>query len=1057
MCGQSVSAQGSTVQQIHVREGWNLVSLHVVPASTGIQDILAGHLDDMLIVQDDDGQAFVPSLGIDEIGTWDRTRSYLLFAWNPFVLEVEGAGLSADPPPVEIASGWSFIPYFPTKAMAVDEALASIGDQLVTAKRLSGHLYYPSDGVASLDSLHPGYGYQVFLSDEGFLQYPAEVPPAPDTTRVSLLADALALTGIPVGHIIEVQGYHEPGDGGGGRFEVTDTADGTDGGTCFVFDEDLSAEQTLVTNNTMPTLPHANLVWGTVSARVGGAADAVIPDLYMHGGQSWQQSTEPMLDHKTGQIYGGTGVNLFDIRRALGDGDSYDVTYRYRFATSNRRLRRVEAASAPERVDLAWWGTPEADSLDPKPATQYINWAIKVAHDRFNAYPIDWAYVDVPAEYYFHNEIRIRNGVKLRGSGPAINVPGMTWDVNGKLTVTPEKALYHLRDGYDQRGEMDIAGVLGQKAHINNHYLTEKWGFENLEIDGNYINNTAPFSEDPESEWDRAQVGGWLQNSGDWAGFHTNDSGSQSAGSDPIMYVDNVYVHSVGGNGMATGRRIVVNANNVLSENSVRNHSFYSFAGNTTNVGARGHSWAVPLKLGSKDDMTSVYTNMFYLAGDTNPEGYVDNEVFNIIGDNITMDGITVDLRGGPNRTGWITDRETSNVFKNATVHLNSSGGMILQMPRATPVNDVYSNFDIYSAGEGISIVRGANQSGMTFENFTIHSAEGTVEPATRHLFTVELNGEFSEKPMPARIDLVNMQHNREAELVFRGGGSPSGVPQGLPRELFVSNSYFNNIDFFNDGGGRWGFGTPAENYRNARFYLYGTTISLPASLRTPASDPVQRIGGGVDKAFKLRDVQDPEGRVSDQSGIFTSGVIDEGNDYVLIPTNLIFRAYEIEATLENSPTSITAISDVEVANSDGSLRSENASNQREPFLKVNLNGIIGQGETVEVSWAARVTPLSEYQTTGVFISRPVFNRSYELSAGAQTIDLRGVAVSQESKEPMSYTAVSENESVVSVSISSDGHTLEVNPNSAGTAIISVIGEIAGVGAATNTFETVFE
>ena len=245
VCGQSVYAQGSTTQQIQVLEGWNLLSLHVEPASTGIQDIFADHLDDMLIMQNDDGQAFIPSLGIDDLGTWDYTQGYLLFAWNPFVLEVEGTGVSADPPPVEIASGWSFIPYFPTQAMAVDTALASLGDQLVTAKKPSVGLYYPSDGVASLDSLYPGYGYQVFLSDAGLLQYPAEAPPVHDTTRVSLLADALALNDVPIGHIIQIEGYHESGDNGGGTFVVTDDAEATDGATVFIFDEDLSEEQSL--------------------------------------------------------------------------------------------------------------------------------------------------------------------------------------------------------------------------------------------------------------------------------------------------------------------------------------------------------------------------------------------------------------------------------------------------------------------------------------------------------------------------------------------------------------------------------------------------------------------------------------------------------------------------------------------------------------------------------------------------------------------------------------------------------------------------------------------
>ena len=301
---QTLHAQSTTTQQVAIDEGWNLLSLHVEPASNSLQDIFAEHLDAVLTVQNDDGQAFIPSLSIDQIGNWEVNEGYLLFATSAFVLEVEGTLLSTEPPPVEIAGGWSFIPFFPAGTMAVEEALEPLVDELVTAKTVSGVMYYPAEGVATLDSLRPGQGYQVFLSDARELQYPVSDAPASDTTEVPTLADALALEGLPAGHIVEVLGYHEPGDGGGGLFEITDGAERTDGATVFILDEDLSQEQVYTTGRLRSTenLPHTDLAWRTITARYGTAQHETIDVEFFNGHIQYATRSGSGLTRKTGRL-----------------------------------------------------------------------------------------------------------------------------------------------------------------------------------------------------------------------------------------------------------------------------------------------------------------------------------------------------------------------------------------------------------------------------------------------------------------------------------------------------------------------------------------------------------------------------------------------------------------------------------------------------------------------------------------------------------------------------------------------------------------------------------
>jgi hypothetical protein len=115
----------------------------------------------------------------------------------------------------------------------------------------------------------------------------------------------------------------------------------------------------------------------------------------------------------------------------------------------------------------------------------------------------------------------------------------------------------------------------------------------------------------------------------------------------------------------------------------------------------------------------------------------------------------------------------------------------------------------------------------------------------------------------------------------------------------------------------------------------------------------------------------------------------------------------------------------------------------------------------VAIDWTARVTPLDQYSTTGLFISRPVPNKTYTSGNGPFTIDLRGVAATQETWEPAEYTATSGNTSVVTATVTETKHrdkqrayTLELTEQGTGTATITVTGEIPAI---SDSVQTTFD
>lgn len=1058
------SAQSTATQQVHLDPGWNLVSLRVQPTDASFGSIFQGRLDEIAMVKDERGRVYIPSVEVEQISTWETEESYLIYVEESLTVEVSGTRVSPTTP-ILLEEGGNLVPYFPITPQAVEQALSSIEEPLIAAENRNGKKYNPSESNNTLDSLRSGQGYKVTMDQPDTLRY----APPQDTIVVNTLADALGLQGIEVGQHVRIRGYHEPGDGGGGLFQVTESACVTDGGTCFVFNENRSDEQVVVTDDTHPNFPHSNLVWGTLGAKVGPEEGERIEDLDMHAHHS---KDYPWVDYEAGEIKKVAG-DLWQLRAAIGGGDNYDITYRYKYATSDRRLVRLDVTKS---VNLAWWGAPTVDSTDPQDATPYIAWAINKAHRLYETNNINWAYVDIPGEYYWHHQILLRNGVKIRGVGPSQPVPGESWTTNGKLITTPGKAIYQHALSFDADAENDVYAALnGEKQTMTNAYLAEKVGIEKLEVDGNYQNNKHPWnSDDYDLSGDKGS--NVLQNGSIWSGFGSNDAGAQEWADGGTLHLNNVYVHDTGSNGIGSAGKQITTGKNVRLANSVRNHPGYGLGGDVIeNLTIAGYAWEVHFKLGKKDDQSSTYPGFVFEDWQDNPEfsgNAVSGHISGNLSSNVVVQDFVWDFSDRPGGGHAIRSGPTGGTYKNGIIRTGTQGVQrLITMPgyRAVdvPLETTIQNVTIYNEGSsGTRIVKKTHrQINLIVKDVTVQAASGADAQTSVQPIGMTTSPQYDQLALPPRnvIESLSYEHPVDNGIVLFGGNASNY--DSFPREWFIKDSDFNNLGskLYNDGG-RLGL-SPNETQRTLRMYLDNVTFNVPDAI-TDESNPRYfhgLIGGDITDIFRLRNSQDRQGRVSDAvNQTFTSSVSDEGNDFVMIPTNLLSFPEEHSTTLTSSPAGISSITSVEVVDSNGNARSDpqfetGGVRQRDPYLRVNLDGTIGAGETVTIDWTARVTPLEDYRTTGLFVSRPVFDKTYAISNGPQTVDLRGVAVSQESKEVITYTASSNNPDVATVSVDDDGYTLTVAPQSTGTTTISVTGKIEGVGTATDTFEVSVE
>lgn len=429
-------------QTLQLQAGPNLVSLDVVPAQTDPASIFGDALNHILLVKDGDGHLFAPSYGAPTLTAWAWDQAYLVHARQAVDIAVTGASLSGESS-VPLEAGWNTVPYFLQAPTPVETALASILGHVTRVEDSEGRVYPAMTGTPELTTLVPGQGYRVRLDAPASLVYTAPPPPLPGADRtVNTMADALALTDLVAGQTIDVRGYHVVGDGGGGRFVVSDGNERPDGGVVFVPEMALSGPlthtQTDASNPAYefgPELPAGVYAphrdWTMVYAPASGAGPFTI-NAWRHLAAHSYASGRHLTPGYDGD---GVGVIPFGLRDRYGAGP---WTLTYRATTGPLRLVRQGVGS---ELNVRWFGArAEAEAPNPADVTigsDYdvqvaITWAVNLAQRRndpaYGGTPGTVTTVRVPgsATYRFAGPVELTDGLTLAGDGGVAVVDATT-------------------------------------------------------------------------------------------------------------------------------------------------------------------------------------------------------------------------------------------------------------------------------------------------------------------------------------------------------------------------------------------------------------------------------------------------------------------------------------------------------------------------------------------------------------------------------------------------------------------------------------------------------
>ena len=151
--------------------GWNMISSYVESENMDIVVLTEPLVEDMVIMKDNTGMAYLPDWGFNGIGNWDNLEGYQIKMNAPLMFEMTGVLMLPEENPLTLNEGWNMISYLRTEAAPADGVFSDILEDVVIVKNSAGLAYLPEWSFNGIGNMTAGQGYQVKMYELRELLY----------------------------------------------------------------------------------------------------------------------------------------------------------------------------------------------------------------------------------------------------------------------------------------------------------------------------------------------------------------------------------------------------------------------------------------------------------------------------------------------------------------------------------------------------------------------------------------------------------------------------------------------------------------------------------------------------------------------------------------------------------------------------------------------------------------------------------------------------------------------------------------------------------------------
>ena len=156
-------------QSIELPYGWSLISSYLDP-NQSVDQLFASIEDNIVIVKNNPGMAYLPEWGYNGIGAFNSLEGYFVKTNSSTTLNIDGDFMVPEENPIPLSNGWSAVSYLRIDEVPAEHIFAELVNEnnLVIVKNHLGQAYLPDWDFNGIGNLIPGQGYQlkVNLTDQ---------------------------------------------------------------------------------------------------------------------------------------------------------------------------------------------------------------------------------------------------------------------------------------------------------------------------------------------------------------------------------------------------------------------------------------------------------------------------------------------------------------------------------------------------------------------------------------------------------------------------------------------------------------------------------------------------------------------------------------------------------------------------------------------------------------------------------------------------------------------------------------------------------------------------
>ena len=160
-------------QIISLSMGWSIFSTYIIPEDMNLVSVMAPIVDDVIIVKDSNGSAYLIEWDFNGIGDIEIGQGYHIKTSAEVSLDIFGDYAFPEDYPIALIPGWNMIGYLrvqPSNSAAIFSEIHASGN-LQIVKDYTGSAYLPAWEFNGIGDMQPGQGYQLKMINEDVLNY----------------------------------------------------------------------------------------------------------------------------------------------------------------------------------------------------------------------------------------------------------------------------------------------------------------------------------------------------------------------------------------------------------------------------------------------------------------------------------------------------------------------------------------------------------------------------------------------------------------------------------------------------------------------------------------------------------------------------------------------------------------------------------------------------------------------------------------------------------------------------------------------------------------------